>query len=334
MALELFSESWATWPAAPSPAAGATSSPRISFSRDLDGATSHHHHIHHQQRTDSSLLDSSSSPDFDFCVSGDRPEQEYSYAADELFSDGFLLPVPILPRGAAAVPSAFPSLSTRTAVAAPSVSSSSVSGIRPVRPLPTPRAEVRKDCSEGISTVPGSGGATEEKPASGKQPTSFWKFGRSSSLNCSGSSSGAVGGTGSRRASLICSLPLLSRSKSTGSHPSPPTLKQRQQSFNGTTAIPTPSTATAAASSSGSGSKLSRKGSGNGGTAVRNPYYYGQHQHGGGGVRISPVLNVPPPYIPKGSGAGLFSFGHLLCSSRERSRKKTQQPAAPPQQSS
>uniref|UniRef100_A0A1D1XZL7 Transcription repressor n=1 Tax=Anthurium amnicola TaxID=1678845 RepID=A0A1D1XZL7_9ARAE len=93
MALELVSDNWASWPPASSPAGVA--SPRISFSRDLDSPTFDHHHYHHH-RSDASLLDSASSPEFHFCVSRDHPDHDSSIA-DELFSDGFLLPLPLLP---------------------------------------------------------------------------------------------------------------------------------------------------------------------------------------------------------------------------------------------
>ncbi|KAJ6721160.1 COPPER-BINDING PERIPLASMIC PROTEIN [Salix viminalis] len=66
-------------------------SPRISFSHDLNqpaDAVSIEDH-HHHRRLDSSLLD----PDFDFCI-GNSFVQELS-SADELFSNGKILPVEI-----------------------------------------------------------------------------------------------------------------------------------------------------------------------------------------------------------------------------------------------
>ncbi|CAA7408409.1 unnamed protein product [Spirodela intermedia] len=268
MAVELMSERWAGWPP-PSPSSPA-SSPRISFSGN--GA---------ETPSDGSLLHpSSSSPEFHFCVSGDRFDQDDS-VADELFSDGFLLPLPPLP----------PRRPT----------SSSSPALRPAGAQPPSSPEARKGAAAAL-----------------KQPSSFWKFSRSSSLNYGG----AAGG-GGRRPSMICSLPLLSRSKSAGPHPKPPTLKRRHQPVSNS------SPATAAAVVAGGGG-LSRKGSGGAAGGSRTPYYYGHHGGAaGGGVRIGPVLNLPAAYIPKGNGGGIFSLGRLLCSGRDRSKKKTPPPATP-----
>lgn len=41
----------------------------------------------------------------------------------------------------------------------------------------------------------------------------------------------------------------------------------------------------------------------------------------GNGVRISPVLNVPPPFISKGT-ASLFGLGSLFGNGKDKKKKK------------
>lgn len=48
---------------------------------------------------------------------------------------------------------------------------------------------------------------------------------------------------------------------------------------------------------------------------------YGNGGAYGNGVRISPVLNVPPPYIAKGT-TNLFGFGSFLRNGKDRKSKK------------
>lgn len=125
----------------------------------------------------------------------------------------------------------------------------------------------------------------QKKPVSNK---SFWGFKRSSSLNCD------------VKKGLICSLPLLSRSNSTGSVSSASS-KHKHSSPK----LPSPS-------------------------SCCNGYQFPQKppvkkNHGncsyGNGVRISPVLNVPPPYISKGT-ANLFGLGSLLRNGKVKKSKK------------
>ncbi|OAY47277.1 uncharacterized protein LOC110617058 [Manihot esculenta] len=140
----------------------------------------------------------------------------------------------------------------------------------------------------------------DEKPAS----KSFWQFKRSNSLNCDSS----------RSKSLIRSLQFLSRSNSTGSAPNPPkqamfskeTQKLRLQKQHSV-----PSRKSAAPSSGAF-------------------YYYNSGQKPpllrkcgsyGNGVRISPVLNVPSPYISRGT-ANLFGFGSLFCNGKVKKKKR------------
>ncbi|KAE8663970.1 Zinc finger protein-related isoform 1 [Hibiscus syriacus] len=113
---------------------------------------------------------------------------------------------------------------------------------------------------------------------------SFWGFKRSSSLNCD------------KNKSSICSIPLISRSNSTGSVPNPKRLlikdgNKRRNSM----AYQFPQ------------KPSSKKNNGN--------YAYGN------GGRISPALNVPPPYISTGT-AVLFGLGSLLRNGKVKKSKK------------
>ncbi|KAE8688011.1 hypothetical protein F3Y22_tig00111005pilonHSYRG00154 [Hibiscus syriacus] len=129
------------------------SSPRISFSDDLDGADSVEE-CHHQ-RLDTSLLNSSS--DFDFCFNNTSFVQELP-SADELFSDGKILPIevkrkPFVPRQVHRQPET-------VAVSFPTDNSGKI-----------------KRLKEFLSM---SIDAADNKSAA----ISFWQFKRSSSLNC------------------------------------------------------------------------------------------------------------------------------------------------------
>ncbi|GMI99526.1 hypothetical protein like AT1G48780 [Hibiscus trionum] len=120
----------------------------------------------------------------------------------------------------------------------------------------------------------------EEKP----QSKSFWGFKRSSSLNCD------------KKKSLICSIPLLYRSNSTGSvaNPKRSSIKDSNKHSNS------------------------------------NVYQFpqkpplkknnGNHAYGNS-VRISPVLNVPLPYISKGT-VNLFGLGSLLRNGKVKKSRK------------
>uniref|UniRef100_F6GTN5 Uncharacterized protein n=1 Tax=Vitis vinifera TaxID=29760 RepID=F6GTN5_VITVI len=150
-------------------------SPRISFSNDFcqaDVAS-----IDHCKSRNSELSSLDSSPDFDFCVSTSFEHE--SSSADELFSNGIILPIKIQER---------------------TVAPRSVASLPPL-PSPSTNESLKKESSKGIAV---SSCESQEKLQSSK---SFWPFKRSSSLNCDNV----------HRRSLMCSLPLLSRSNSTGS---------------------------------------------------------------------------------------------------------------------
>lgn len=248
-------------------------SPRISFSHDLnqnDVVPIDHYH----RRLDASLLDSTS--DFDFCI-GDTFVQEPS-SADELFSDGKILPVEI----------------KKKLVTMEQLRQVEAVHSHPRSPLPPPTTGTSKKMrlKEFLSV----GFDEEEKPAS----KSFWQFRRSSSLNCD---------TGRNRG-LIRSLQFLSRSNSTGSVPNPKqTMLQKENQRQNSQKQP-PSRSPLSCSTTYYSYPSSQKP-----TMRRNSRSYGD------GVRISPVLNLPPPYISRAT-VSLFGFGSLFCNGKDKKKKK------------
>lgn len=239
-------------------------SPRISFSHDFCQADVEPIENCKSRNPELSILENS---DFDFCVSSSCFEHESS-SADELFSNGIILPVKIQER---------------------TVPPRSVSSLPPLPSPSTNTESLKKESSKGtqLSSV-----ESQEKLQSSSSK-SFWPFKRSSSLNCDNV----------HRRSLMCSLPLLSRSNSTGSVPnSKRASKQNSQKQ--------PSMAKSSSSSSSSSA-----------TPYTNFYTYPVSKKPhlkknfggsyGNGVWISPVINVPPAYIPKGTTNlfGLFRNG-------------------------
>lgn len=138
----------------------------------------------------------------------------------------------------------------------------------------------------------------EQKP----QSKSFWGFKRSISLNQE------------NKKSLLCSLQLLSRSNSTGSAPNPKKTifkdvhKQKQISKSASCS----SSSSSSSSSNPYATLLPRPPSRKG---------YNGSSYYGNGVRVSPVLNVPSPYISKGT-AKLFCLGSFLHPGKDKKGKK------------
>ncbi|KAJ6983871.1 LOW QUALITY PROTEIN: hypothetical protein NC653_026631 [Populus alba x Populus x berolinensis] len=216
-------------------------SPRISFSHDLN------------QTTDavSSKIITIAGLDSSLIVS-----------ADELFSNGKILPVEIKKH----------SISSKAAVFDLSTSASDQSGT-------TEKKQLKEFLSESLDA--------DEKPAS----KSF--LARSSSLNCDST----------RSKGLIRSLHFLSRSNSTGSKSSKTSnvIQETQKpKLQKQASVPSrkPSVPSSAAFYSYNPQQkppLLRK--------------CGSH---GNGFRISPVLNIPPPYISRGA-VNPFGLGSLIC---------------------
>ncbi|CAI9758398.1 unnamed protein product [Fraxinus pennsylvanica] len=234
MAIEVFPDSPSLGP-----------SPRISFSHDLSQTDV----VPVEQYIGSS---SSSSVDFDFCVFRESFMQESS-SADELFFDGKILPIEIKKRLAPAAPSKR---------AAPQVSPP----LPP--PLPSPVYDHILKSSKSLKKITTE---SDEKQNSSK---SFWRFKRSTSLNC-----------GSGYARTLCPLPILSRSNSTGS----------------------------ASNSKRSSVKQSQSISPNSNTTHQRPPLKKTYANING-IRINPVLNVPP--------ANLFGFSSIFSGGKDKNKNK------------
>lgn len=255
MAVDFFTES-SNW----------TLSPRISFSHNLNQSDA--------IPVDPNRPHLDPSPDFDFCAH--ETSDHESSSADELFSDGKILPLQFK--------------SPVVFVVGPITEEPPTTTPTSSQP-PPPALQGRK--KESLKEI------MAEKPAGLK---SFCFFRRSSSLN-SGNK---------HRPSSIWSLQLLSRSNSTGStdqNPKNPILKDTQKAF-----VQKPLSHSNSKTKSGSGSLQKpplKKNSSMGKTQFRS---YGN------GVGFSPVLNIPPPYIPKGT-TSLFGLGYF-CNRKERKTKK------------
>ncbi|XP_041007811.1 uncharacterized protein LOC121252292 [Juglans microcarpa x Juglans regia] len=245
MGLDLYSESSNTG-----------TSPRISFSHDfcqsdvLVPVESRHHDL----RSNSSGL--STSIDFDFCVHRESFGQE-SYAADELFSDGKILPTEIKKE------------------ITPMKQTDDQFGSCP--PLPPPRA--MREISKQESAMESKGAGRTEVNHDQKQSSKFfWRCTRSTS-SC---------GSGYRRISFCPLPPLLSRSNSTGSAANlkrPPLSNDAQNSKQNT------STSQKHASIKASQSWASK------GYLKKPPLKKGHGLCANAHVPISPaILNVPTAY--------------------------------------
>ncbi|KAG5532390.1 hypothetical protein RHGRI_026880 [Rhododendron griersonianum] len=247
-------------------------SPRLSFSRDRNETDT--------RRTDSSLLDPGF--DFDFSIGNTRFNQELP-SADELFSDGKILPIEI----------------NKTAAATTKKTHHSKTSVFPTRPGAITRSTSKSVIEDTEKKRLIEFLSMEYDEEEEKQPVSksFWQFRRSTSLNCDNGHS----------ASLIRSLQFLSRSHSTGSAPNPKRravskYTQKQNSLKEPPAA-----------------------------AFSPPSHYGYYPYNsskrpprkncsrsyGNGVRISPVLNIPPSCMAGGS-ASLFG---LICIGKAKKKK-------------
>ncbi|BFG33090.1 hypothetical protein CerSpe_193640 [Prunus speciosa] len=250
------------------------SPPRLSFSLYL-GQADVLPVGHNQPRRDTSLLDLNY--DFEFSISGSFRHE--SSSADELFSHGVILPMQ--PR-------------ERVDEAPKRISNSEAGHSASLPPLPSPPSNEnqKKERVKEVVMDMNSDHLELHKPPS----KSFWGFKRSSSLNQD------------NKKSLLCSLPLLSRSNSTGSAPNPnpkkTTFKQSSSQKQSSNISMSKSFSYSSSSSSSSNPYA---------TLPRPPSKKGYNgsSYYGNGVRISPVLNVPSPYISKGT-AKLFCLGSFL----------------------
>ncbi|XP_031248228.1 uncharacterized protein LOC116106000 [Pistacia vera] len=269
------------------------SSPRISFSYDLNQKD--HGVSQFERRLDSSLLDSSS--DFDFCIGNSRLYQELS-SADELFSNGKILPVEIKKKKQII-------LSTKQIHQPPPPPSSSPSP-HPQQIMANESCTEKKRLKEFLSMSLDDADDDEyDKPLY----KSFWQFKRSSSLNCDST----------RSKSLIKSLQFLSRSNSTGSAPNPKhsSISKESQKQN----LQRQPSVSRKSKVSSSGSYYSYY---NNSSSTQKPPLKkncGSYNNGNNGVRISPVLNIPPPYISNAT-VNLFGLGSLFCNGKIKKKKR------------
>ncbi|KAF8053531.1 hypothetical protein N665_1404s0008 [Sinapis alba] len=256
-----------------SEAPGSGISPRNSFSYDLDSTDS-------EVRLDSTLLDPAS--EFDFCFGSSSPVQEVS-PADELFSNGKILPVQI---------KKVTFRVQRSASLSSSSSSSSSSSFCSQRSPPGKKIMRLKE----LLLNPESD--YEDKPKG-----LFLQFKRSISLNYDKSRNSK---------GLIRSLHFLSRSNSTGSalNPKPNLLpKETYNHPHKTHSLPKQTSLRRSSSLSGS-------------SPYKKPLTRNSFGNGNGGVRVSPVLNFPPPGFILNVTDGFFSIGSL-CNGGSKTNRKT-----------
>lgn len=250
------------------------SSPRISFSHDLNNKTDAPSIIIEARQHDSSTSD------FDFCIGNNSFLQELS-SADELFSNGRILPMQIKKQ----------QITTKKQTHHP-------------HHQPEPCTE-KKRLKELLS-MSDLDDEVLAKPSS----KSFWQFKRSSSLNCEST----------RSKSLIRSLQFLSRSNSTGSAPNPkPTTstviskESQKQNLKRQPSVSRKSTMSTSSSYSGTYYYSS--------STQKPPLKKCGSYNGHNGVRISPVLNIPPPFISNAT-VSLFGFGSLFCNGKVKKKKR------------
>ncbi|XP_057481959.1 uncharacterized protein LOC130768865 [Actinidia eriantha] len=253
------------------------SSPRISFSQDLRQPENARIDGYHRQ-SDLSLSDPNF--DFHFCISKSFNHELSS--ADELFSNGKILPIQIKNKKK-------PNHSQR-----------------PITKIPTsPNNPLTEDIKKKrLKEFLLSNFEEESKPS----PKSFWQFKRSTSLNFSD-------GQGE---SVIRSLQFLSRSNSTGSGPNP---KQNEvskdyQKRHWFKQVPGAFSRSFSSSTLGYNSYYYPYNS-----SKRPPLKKNCRSYYGDGVRVSPVLNIPHNCIAIGT-VSLFGFGSFFCNGKAKKKEK------------
>ncbi|KAL5745023.1 hypothetical protein ACOSP7_026169 [Xanthoceras sorbifolium] len=269
-------------------------SPRISFSHDfcLSDQTVP---VPDQQQQQHPLRSNSTGIDFDFCVR--KSFGQDSSSADELFCDGKILPTEVKKK-------------KKKKSDTNNNNNNNTPQALPLLPLPPEQLAVSEDNNknEETTSLKGISPTTtvmrdesgdddlEEKQQSSSSNKSFWKFKRSSSLNCGGS-----GGYGRS----LCPLPLMSRSNSTGSsahnkdnHHNNNNNNKDQNSHRNNASIRSSSSSSSSSSSNYLKPPLKKS-------------YYGN----GGGIHVNPVLiNVP--------SGNLFGLGSIFFNGKDKNKKK------------
>ncbi|KAI3817202.1 hypothetical protein L1987_10991 [Smallanthus sonchifolius] len=243
----------------------ATSSPRLSFSHDLQDQLSSD--STHPIRSDQLLL--SPTFDFNFCTTSNLTP------ADELFSNGKILP---------------------TQIKKPQISQTHDPKTKLKHPNPDTHKKRLKEFIEDQDQV-------NEKSLT----RSFWQFRRSASLNCDN-------GKGLNPKGLLRSLSIksLARSNSTGS------------ALN-----PKPSSGQKVVEKSKDSMFLRRCSSLNQPAPGSSSHVYYSYRNSNSkkncreGIRIIPILNIPPAYnISKGT-INFFGFGSLFCNGKVKKKTKS-----------
>lgn len=260
-----------------------TSPPRLSFSHDL----SEQQIQQNISCIDTLLLDSNS--EFEFKINNNIFEFESS-SADELFSNGMILPIHTLYEKTTTTQKHTPCVKSFYTKLPPLPNTPSVDKIKPMGRLHDRRPEHQETIRELLDV---SFNGNNKKSHS----KSFWGFSRSKSLNCD------------TKKNLTFSLPLLSRSNSTGS-----VLNPKRMGSNSNYKQPSKSSSSSSSYSCFSSMNfypLQKSTSGK---------YYGGNSYGNG-LRVSPVLNVPTPCVTKG-GVNFFGFGSFSSVGKVKKKSK------------
>ncbi|CAL0318898.1 unnamed protein product [Lupinus luteus] len=239
MEVELFSESCEV----------SSVSPRISFSHNISQSDS----MPIEQYHDISCLNPSM--EFDFCVSASFEIE--SCSAEELFSDGMILPTEVKNRKNAPLPkngdlAQYPPLPPSNATCTNGSSSSSTT------------KKLKKKCHNERKYLNDEHDVCDKKSSS----KSFWSFKRSSSSS----------DNGSRYGRSLCSFPLLLRSNSSVSNTSVKSNTLSKEGIN-----------INQKSQKHSSTRFSSTMPNN----FQRPVLNKSHGYYGNNVRVSPVLNVP-----------------------------------------
>ncbi|KAL7589080.1 uncharacterized protein LOC111911245 [Lactuca sativa] len=149
----------------------------------------------------------------------------------------------------------------------------------------------------------------EEQQKSTSTSRSFWQFRRSTSLNCDN-------GKGPKGLLRSLSIKSLSRSYSTGSalnpkgNGGPKSMERSKEPVSLRRCSSVAQSQNPASSSSSS-------------THMYYSYQNSSSRNSKGGIRIIPVLNIPPAYnISKGT-ISFFGFGSLLCNGKAKKKSKS-----------
>lgn len=247
-------------------------SPRISFSHDFCQSDIVPAVEQHPRRSNSIGID------FDFCVR--KSFDQDSSSADELFSDGKILPTQVKKKTNNSNPQV---LSTLPIPAAPGTKNPEET--KEENQLKRSKIVVMRDeASDDDDHLDENNNNNNNNKQSSK---SFWRFKRSSSLNC---------GSGYGRS--LCPLPpLLHRSNSTGSATNDKRAALSKDSNNNPQKQPSIRSSHSSSSTNHLKPPLKK--------------YYGSY---GNGIHVNPVLNVP--------SGNLFGLGSIFFNGKDKNKKK------------